>query len=180
MPLDIGATRPIMALAATAASTAVPPRSSTATPACAARGDSAATIPYREIAIERACPRSCASSSPVVIWNPIASPAKKIIARHACFCIFPLDPSPPSAKAAHRRMLAHSKRPRSRKQEGKDAGKQEGFSPCVRHGAKRRLAVPCLPSSLLSRPPCFLLGKEGEPPLSCNCSFQAGLSPMIL
>src|SRR5712691_3523714 len=174
MPSDIGATRPIMALAATAASAPVPPRSSTATPACAASGDSAATIPYREIAIERACPRSCASGSPVFIWNPIARPAKKMIASHACFCIFPLDPSPPSAKAVHRRMLAHSKRPRSRKQEGKDVGKQELFSPRVRHGVKRRLAVPWLPSSL---PPCFLLGKEGEPP---TLLVTVHLSPMIL
>ena len=102
--------------------------------------------------------------APVRAHNPIASPAKKMIARHACFCIFPLDPSPPSAKAVHRRMLAHSKRPRSRKQGGKDAGKQEGFSPCVRHGVKRRLAVPCLPSSLFPCLLAFCLARRGRPP----------------
>ena len=45
MPLDIGATTPITAFVAMAASTAFPPRSSMRAPACAASGDSAATIP---------------------------------------------------------------------------------------------------------------------------------------
>ena len=62
MPLDIGATTPITAFAATAASTALPPCSRIWTPACAARGDSAATTPFREITIERPCPRSCAGA----------------------------------------------------------------------------------------------------------------------
>ena len=53
MPSDIGATIPIIAFAAIAASTAFPPCSSISTPACAASGDSAATIPLREITIDR-------------------------------------------------------------------------------------------------------------------------------
>ncbi len=60
MPFIIGATTPIAALTAIAASTAFPPRSRILTPACAANGDSAATIPLREITIERAWDRSCA------------------------------------------------------------------------------------------------------------------------
>ena len=45
IPLDIGAMTPIMAFTAMAASTAFPPRSRISTPACAASGDSAATMP---------------------------------------------------------------------------------------------------------------------------------------
>src|SRR5260370_21022364 len=70
MPLDIGATRPIIALAATAASTAFPPRSSMCTPACAASGDSAATMPLREITIDRPWLRSCASAPDVPLYAP--------------------------------------------------------------------------------------------------------------
>src|SRR6266849_9874929 len=47
MPFDWGSTRPITALAAIAASMALPPRSSTCTPARAASGWLAATMPYR-------------------------------------------------------------------------------------------------------------------------------------
>ena len=57
IPFIIGATTPITALAAIAASTACPPRASTIAPACAASGLSAATIPLVEIAIDRACQR---------------------------------------------------------------------------------------------------------------------------
>src|SRR6185503_1899147 len=46
MPFDCGSTSPMTALAAIAASTALPPRSSTWTPARAASGWLAATIPY--------------------------------------------------------------------------------------------------------------------------------------
>ncbi len=61
MPFIIGATTPIIALVAIAASTALPPDSRIRTPACAARGDSAATIPFFEITIDRICDRSCAA-----------------------------------------------------------------------------------------------------------------------
>src|SRR5436190_12060954 len=47
MPFDCGSTRPMTALVATAASIALPPRSSTCTPARAASGWLAATMPYR-------------------------------------------------------------------------------------------------------------------------------------
>src|SRR5262252_7572299 len=62
MPSIIGATRPMAAFAATAASMALPPRSRTAVPARAAIGCSAATIPYWEITMERACERSSAAT----------------------------------------------------------------------------------------------------------------------
>src|SRR2546430_477212 len=58
----IGPPTPITAFAAIAASTAFPPRSRMRTPASAANGDSAATIPFREITIDRPCERSCAST----------------------------------------------------------------------------------------------------------------------
>ena len=60
MPFIIGETTPIMAFVAIAASTALPPRSRMRAPACAASGDSAATMPLREMTMERACERSCA------------------------------------------------------------------------------------------------------------------------
>ena len=63
MPFIIGATRPMAALAAIAASTALPPRSSIATPARVPIGCSAASTPYCEITIERACERSWARIS---------------------------------------------------------------------------------------------------------------------
>ena len=62
MPFIIGATRPITALAATAASIALPPASSMAVPARAAIGCSAATMPYWEMTMERPCVRSKAAS----------------------------------------------------------------------------------------------------------------------
>src|SRR5438034_9522089 len=65
IPFIIGSTTPIMAFVAMAASTAFPPCSRMRTPACAASGDSAATIPFREITIERAWPRSCPWLFPV-------------------------------------------------------------------------------------------------------------------
>src|SRR5262249_23872794 len=65
MPSIIGATRPIAAFAATAASMALPPRSRIAVPARAASGCSAATIPYCEITMDRACVRSSAASGAV-------------------------------------------------------------------------------------------------------------------
>src|ERR1700687_2976730 len=67
MPFIIGSTTPIIAFVAIAASTAFPPRSSMRTPACAASGDSAATIPPRDITIDRPCPRSCAKIPAVAI-----------------------------------------------------------------------------------------------------------------
>src|SRR5271155_458162 len=63
MPFIIGSPTPLIALAVIAPSTALPPRSRTRTPACEARGDSVATIPPREITIDRACPRSCARTN---------------------------------------------------------------------------------------------------------------------
>ena len=60
MPFIMGSTTPIAALVATAASIAFPPRARICAPACAARGLSAATIPYRVIVMERAWERSCA------------------------------------------------------------------------------------------------------------------------
>src|SRR5271170_1161969 len=61
MPFIMGSTTPIMALAVMAASTALPPFSRTRTPAWAARGDSAATIPFLEMTMERDWERSCAA-----------------------------------------------------------------------------------------------------------------------
>ena len=66
MPFIIGSTTPIAAFAATAASTAFPPRARIAAPACAAKGLSAATIPPREITIDRVCVRSCADAGAAV------------------------------------------------------------------------------------------------------------------
>src|SRR5918994_4412134 len=53
MPLPVGSMRPMVAFAAIAASTALPPRSRIATPALAASGWLDATIPYRVATIER-------------------------------------------------------------------------------------------------------------------------------
>src|SRR5262245_12467419 len=53
MPFDCGSTTPSTALVAIAASTAFPPRSSTRTPACAASGSLAATMPYFVVTPER-------------------------------------------------------------------------------------------------------------------------------
>ncbi len=60
MPFIIGATAPMTALAAMAASTAWPPRASTEAPACDASGCSLATTPPVVMTIERACARSMA------------------------------------------------------------------------------------------------------------------------
>src|SRR5664279_551100 len=54
----MGATTPIAAFAATAASTALPPCASIVAPICDASGCSVATIPCRVMTIERACDRS--------------------------------------------------------------------------------------------------------------------------
>ena len=56
----IGSTTPSAALAAIAASMAEPPRSRTWAPACEARVWLVATMPWREITMERASDRSCA------------------------------------------------------------------------------------------------------------------------
>src|SRR5438094_4368331 len=53
MPLPVGSITPVVALAAMAASTALPPRSRICTPAAAARGWLEATTPYREATTER-------------------------------------------------------------------------------------------------------------------------------
>src|SRR5262245_54754001 len=66
MPFIIGATRPIAALAATAASIALPPCSRIATPARVPIGCSAATTPYCEMIIDRPCERSCAIAG--LVW----------------------------------------------------------------------------------------------------------------
>src|SRR6516225_10765618 len=60
MPFIIGSTTPIMAFVAMAASTAFPPPSRMRTPAAAASGDSAATIPPLDITTDRPWVRSCA------------------------------------------------------------------------------------------------------------------------
>ena len=57
-PFIIGATTPITALVAIAASIALPPAARTETPACDASGCSLATMPDVEMVIERACVRS--------------------------------------------------------------------------------------------------------------------------
>src|SRR5271156_2346209 len=59
MPFIIGATTPITAFVAIAASTAFPPEPRIAAPAWAANGLSAATMPPRDITTERPCVRSC-------------------------------------------------------------------------------------------------------------------------
>ena len=56
----MGATTPIAAFAATAASTALPPCASIVAPICDANGCSVATMPWRVMTIERACDRSAA------------------------------------------------------------------------------------------------------------------------
>ena len=53
MPLPVGSISPMAALAAMAASTALPPRSRSSTPARAARGWLAATIPHWVVTTER-------------------------------------------------------------------------------------------------------------------------------
>src|SRR5689334_16423187 len=53
MPLPVGSITPVVALAAMAASTALPPRSRICTPAAAASGWLDATTPYREATTER-------------------------------------------------------------------------------------------------------------------------------
>src|ERR1035438_10420784 len=56
----MGAKTPIAAFAATAASTALPPRASIIAPICDASGCSVATMPCLVITIERVCERSAA------------------------------------------------------------------------------------------------------------------------
>src|SRR5262245_34461173 len=60
MPQLIGSTTLSTALAAIAASIAAPPRARTCAPACDASVWLVATIPWREITIDRASDRSCA------------------------------------------------------------------------------------------------------------------------
>ncbi len=84
MPFIIGATRPMAAFAATAASIALPPLSSIAVPARAAIGCSAATIPYCEITMERPWMRSCAIAGEADA-TVMSAPASAI--RHACMSI---------------------------------------------------------------------------------------------
>src|SRR6185369_6647874 len=59
-PLLIGSTTPSAALAAIAASIAEPPRARICAPACEASVWLVATIPWREITMERASDLSCA------------------------------------------------------------------------------------------------------------------------
>src|SRR5579863_5929997 len=75
IPFIIGSTNPITAFVAIAASTALPPCSRIRTPAWAANGDSAATIPPREITIERPCDRSCAKIpvAPIIVTASAAA-----------------------------------------------------------------------------------------------------------
>src|SRR5579863_5468342 len=61
IPSLFGSTTPSTALAAIAASIADPPRARICAPACEAKVWLVATIPWREITIERACVRSWAS-----------------------------------------------------------------------------------------------------------------------
>lgn len=78
MPFIIGATRPMAALAATAASIALPPLSRMAVPARAAIGCSAATIPYWEITMERPWVRFCAiPADAAAAINATASPKQR-------------------------------------------------------------------------------------------------------
>ena len=58
MPSFIGATRPIMAFMATAASMALPPRSRMEAPTCEASTLSLATTPCFDNTMERDCERS--------------------------------------------------------------------------------------------------------------------------
>src|SRR5436189_1575945 len=73
MPFIIGATSPMAALAATAASIALPPCSRIATPARVPIGCSAATTPYCEMIMDRPCERSCAIAGLVAISAPVIS-----------------------------------------------------------------------------------------------------------
>src|SRR5262249_1207892 len=61
-----------------AASTALPPFSKMCAPACDASGDSEATIPLREMTIDRACPRPCANTLPDAS-NATRPPLSKIL-----------------------------------------------------------------------------------------------------
>jgi hypothetical protein len=75
--LLIGSTTPSVALAAMAASIAEPPRARTCAPACEASVWLVATIPWREITMERASDLSCdcegmenkIESRPIVTFN---------------------------------------------------------------------------------------------------------------
>jgi len=67
MPFIIGATSPMAALAAIAASIALPPRSRSAVPARVPMGCSAATTPYCEMIMDRPCERSWAIAGLVEI-----------------------------------------------------------------------------------------------------------------
>src|SRR6266849_6182872 len=69
IPLLIGSTTPSAALAAIAASIADPPRAKTCAPACEASVWLVATIPCREITIDRASDLSCASEGIVNQMN---------------------------------------------------------------------------------------------------------------
>ena len=77
MPFIMGATRPMAALAATAASIALPPLSSMAVPARAAIGCSAATMPYCEITMERPWVRSCAVAAAAAATSHAAASANR-------------------------------------------------------------------------------------------------------
>src|SRR5277367_6029558 len=91
IPFIIGSTTPIIAFVAIAASTAFPPLSKIRTPACEASGDSEATIPPREITMDRVCPRSCPSTSQLVNTKP-PTKIKIAIARTGHnICMIPLN-----------------------------------------------------------------------------------------
>src|SRR5881394_1519287 len=61
----MGATNPMVALAATAASMALPPFARMVAPICEASGCSVATIPYREMTMDRAWERSSVAAAEI-------------------------------------------------------------------------------------------------------------------
>src|SRR5579862_4542296 len=71
MPQLMGSTTPSTALAAMAASMAVPPRANTWAPACDASVWLVATIPRSEMTMDRAWLRSCASAGMASITSAI-------------------------------------------------------------------------------------------------------------
>src|SRR5580704_13086893 len=116
MPFIIGSTTPIIAFVAIAASTAFPPLSKILTPACEASGDSEATIPPREITIDRVCPRSWPLASRLISTNPPArtkSPKPRtrrklrivppeLLTNNAPHLTSPVKPKSPTTHAAPR------------------------------------------------------------------------------
>ena len=78
MPQLIGSTTPIIALAAIAASAALPPALSTSSPACDASGWLVATMPFLAITTERLWPAICPPrSNPAAILRGICALASK-------------------------------------------------------------------------------------------------------